>query len=327
MASHSVEEQAFVQQEEPVAQKKVPGAIKNLVFGYKVFRKAICILDDIPWRWIFVGQDMLGAWFLIAAGFLVYSVEFFESIWELVKLAKLAPPKNLSEAKEREVDLIANLETMMLSLIGLTFTAAFLFFTVKLFILLAAVTSIGIPATMAVIEGIEFLTSLYSYLHAKPGEKEEAKTKLIFSSIFFAISVAVASFAAVAAISSLGVISLGFIPSAILISIVAVSISLKIFELVDQRNDYKYTKKIKNFFHELFSDKEKSVENNLQNQPVTKQAEVKSEATDLQNVVQHKPVPYKSAKPDKWFSWFKPEQNIDREHGKAYRQPHTFSKF
>lgn len=216
-------------------------------FG-KVFRKAACIFDDaaIPLQGL---VPVIGPLILCVAGYIIFSLEAYFSFTGLLKAWRK------SDADETKIgSVLAHLEQFLFAILGLLVTTALAVITITLLIVavkalagLAAIFSIAIPATMAVMEGIEWAESLNTRMCARtPADIEKTNRKLFFNSIFLGISVTVAVLAALAVLTG------GLAPSLAVIGIILVSVSIKVFEMWDKKNGYANCNAIRDWFARHF---------------------------------------------------------------------------
>lgn len=257
--------------------------------GFQVLCKVVCLFDDIP----FLIQSLLrnssigiiGTYLLIAAGFILFSIQLGKGIYELYQALKM------EEGELRDGLILASLEKIMWATIGFLFTTALLIFTFALAPLWAGISSIGIPGTMAIIEFIELVSEIHEYQHAETEkEKEMAKCKIFFSAVFFSLSVLITAFAALSVLSGLGIVSLGIVPACVLVGIVGIALVLKIFELVDERcYDHQMSLKIRDWFSNCCQRENTNViriENTLKENPVIEVKKKEKQQIDQPKVIE-----------------------------------------
>lgn len=228
--------------------------------GGKLLGKIICIFDDLP----FVFKSLkgikglskllgkIGSYILAGAGFIVFPVEAWEGITGLRKAQRLE-----AGSSERWFHSVTNVSKIVLSTIGVAVSAALLGFTIVGMAALEAISSVLVPVTMAFITGVELIQKAVGYHRAKqaspalPGYQSNLLTherKLGFGTTYFGFSLAVAGLATISTLGALGILTVGVVPAAILISVVCVALTVKIFEMVDKKFKNKFTKAIRNFF-------------------------------------------------------------------------------
>ncbi|MBA2654754.1 MAG: hypothetical protein H0U71_06775 [Gammaproteobacteria bacterium] len=213
----------------------------------KLSQKAICVLDDIPFllkNTLPKAYGSIGSILLGAAGFLVFPLEIAEGVSGFRK-AKRKLQKNIFLMRSNQAKIGAGS-------FGIAFSSCLLIFTGVGFSLAAAVASVLIPATVCVISGIELTQKYHKLQQAKlRGEKKEisaAQHKVAFGATYFTFSMGVTALALISTLSTLGVLSLGIIPSAILIATVVVVLAIKIFEIIDKKYNFKFTNSLKGLF-------------------------------------------------------------------------------
>ena len=225
-----------------------------LGFLPKLLRKGICVLDDVAF--LFTETGPLGLFLLVAAGYVIFSVELYNAIdgfyklhngkkisltlWEKIKSCFAQNPQNesveLQEFPQCDDDeyfekLENNLYKLGFAIAGLTITSGILAFTLCVLLPFATVSSIFVPGMVLVIETFELWQAMKGHAYAKPEDEEKAKSKLCFSAISFWTSVAIVSLATLSVLCTLGVLSFGMIPTYILIAVVVSAVLIKGYEL------------------------------------------------------------------------------------------------
>jgi hypothetical protein len=230
--------------------------------------KIVCVFDDIPFLLRqYVGN--VGPFLLFAAGLIIFPIQIFEGFLGLHeawmkhdKYSRVRKPDDRMSPKLKS--LIVNSTTRIgLSIVGIAVTAALLTFVLTHLAVLEGAASIAIPAIMTVISGVDLVSDLFAWRRAKnaylanstPRNYEkliDAKRDTIFSGISLGFGMAITGLATLGVLSGLGVVSLGVVPSAVLIGVVVVALAVKIFEMIDEKYEYRFTNKIRSFFKPLF---------------------------------------------------------------------------
>lgn len=210
-------------------ESKAYGLTKIIKMLARLLPKIICIFDDIPFL-LMQSTGSVGVYMLVGAGFLIFPIQMAVSI------------RGLRARKNRS----ANAATLAFSSTGLAVTGCLLAFVIVSFPIFAAAASMAIPAIMSVIGAVELIQSVAGLRKAKANAAElsdeeqqkavtDAARGVIFSSMFMFFSLAITALAVLGVMSGLGVVSMGIIPSAILIGVVVASLALKIFEIADNK--------------------------------------------------------------------------------------------
>lgn len=199
---------------------------KLLEVALSVFKKAICIFDDIPFLLKGIGV-LTGLFTLIGAGYLIFGVQLYNATTEL----KEAYNKK-EDDESRTASIITSGFQVAFAVMGLVLTtgllvltAVGLLFTLKALLVIASALSAIVPLIMAAVAGIELLQSIDEWTYAKDAESaEEAKTNIIYNVLYFGLAIAVTALAAVTVILGPG------IPTFTLIGVIGVSVALKLYQ-------------------------------------------------------------------------------------------------
>lgn len=255
---------------------------KALKAGIELLKKGLCVLDDIPFLLQMKELGNLGSYLLVGAGFVIFPVMFGTAIQDIRK-ANRKFQERMEQANREEIEAVEALAKtkrnakylvsagkIALSVIGLGASAALLAFVLVNLPILAAAASITIPSIMAVVSGIELFHNIHSLHQAKQSLKhaqasndpdavtnamaavQKANRKTAYSSAYMGFGLAIAALATVSVLSGLGVLSLGIIPSAVLVGVVAVALAVKIFELVDEHKGFAMSNAIKKGINNVF---------------------------------------------------------------------------
>ncbi len=205
----------------------------------KLLPRLMCLIDDVPFLLMHTGS--IGPYLLAAAGFVIFPVQI---IYSGIKLhnARKSPQSPYYKTK-----IAANASTIAFASIGLLVAGGLLTCIILAFPIFAAVCSIAIPAMMSVIGIVELSESIAklniaykNHDQLTPFEHKKAVTDaargVMFNSIFLGLSLAITALAVVSVLSGLGVLSLGLLPTFILIGVVATALVLKIFEIADKNH-------------------------------------------------------------------------------------------
>lgn len=205
----------------------------------KLLPKIICIFDDIPFLLMQTGS--IGPYLLVGAGFLIFPVQIGYSIY------KLWNSRNKKNALFYKTKKAANITTILFASGGVLVTGGLLAFIQLSFPIFAAVSTIAIPSIMSIIGIVELAESIsklkITYRNPEqlsPFEYKKAVTDaargVIFNSVFLGLSLAITALAIVGVMSGLGVISVGIIPSIVLITVVATAFVLKVCQIADNKH-------------------------------------------------------------------------------------------
>lgn len=205
----------------------------------RLLPKIICIFDDIPFL-LMQHTGIIGPYLLAGAGFIIFPIQIVFSVFGIRKALRK------SNEPLYKTNLVANITTLLFSTSGLLITGGLLAFIILAFPVFAAASSIAIPSIMSIIGMVELAGSLSALKSAydnpemlNPFEHKKAVTDaargVIFSSVFLGFGLAITALATLSVLSGLSVLSLGAVPSIILIAVVVTALALKIFEIADHK--------------------------------------------------------------------------------------------
>lgn len=214
----------------------------------KLFAKVVCIFDDIPFL-LMKDAGSLGSYLLAGAGFLIFPVEGYEGITGLRKAHRAYK----EHGGVKRALITASVAKIGFATVGFAASAALLAFVLTNLIVLAAAASVAIPATMAAIGAVELGYNIDGLIKAKqdgtPEKITSAKRKVGYGSAYLGFSLAITALATLSVLTGLGVLSFGIVPSVMLIAVVSVALSVKIFEIVDKKKGFALSNALKNGLH------------------------------------------------------------------------------
>lgn len=243
--------------------------IKFIKVGKEIGAKIICVFDDLPFLLVqYTGEA--GSYLLAGAGLLIFPVEAWEGINGIKKARKFK-----GDPKLRNNKMGTSVAKITFSGLGFAVSAALIAFIAADLALLGAGAMVAVPALMAAITATELVKNAYHLYHLKnnppvlPADStkediekanakyakaiEHGKRKVTYNSLYLGFATAITVLATVSILTGLGVASFGIVPAAILVGVVCVALTVKIFELIDKKKDHAITNAIKNFFGKITS--------------------------------------------------------------------------
>lgn len=201
--------------------------------------KLLCLFDDIPF--VLRQAVSIGPYLLVGAGFIIFPVQIGFSIHKLLK------SRNKKDSPFYKTKKAANISTIFFASGGLLVTGGLLAFIQLSFPIFAAGCSIAIPSIMSIIGVVELAESIskLKITNRNPEELPDFKHKkavtdatrgVIFNSVFLGLSLAITALAIVGVMSGLSVISVGIIPTMVLITVVVIAFVLKVCEIADKQH-------------------------------------------------------------------------------------------
>lgn len=253
--------------------------------------RAICIVDDIPLL-LLKDTGLIGPFLLAGAGFVIFPVQGVIAIFELVE-AFDKRAKDQDHIKFR-AKLSASITKLGLAILGLLISSALLAFILVHLVILQAVASVAIPLIMTVISGVELMDAFGDLRRAKLAAKlnpspenhekvDDAKRDVAFNSTYLGLGLAITGLATLGVLTGLGVLTFGFVPAAVLISVVVIALAVKIFEIVDEKKGHRMTNAIKNTWRKIFSHDKPGIQQRAGYQPLL------SDMPDMEQTLNNNP--------------------------------------